>query len=171
MEKSFLIRFNVFNGNDNVDRWRIMKLSLKKCGIVACIAGVLLLAWLNLRPVEVVTVHQDNNFADILVHNFPLTDKGKIAWWLAHADALKVKYAIPRPGPYGLYSISFWDFKDGFKEDAYDLLCFSDMKTKKNCIEKNIVFSVDNTVEGIVFFTTYNGRYTLKDGKIVSFTL
>ncbi|WP_312632710.1 DUF943 family protein [Pseudescherichia sp.] len=148
-----------------------MKLSLKKCGIVACIMAVLLLAWINLRPVELVAVHQDDEFAYIMVHNFPLTDKGKIAWWLAHADELKAKYGFPRPGPYGLYSISFWDFKDGYKEDAYDLLCFSDMKTKKNCIEKNIVFSVENTIEGTVFFTTYNGRYTLRDGKIVPFKL
>ncbi|WP_238083026.1 MULTISPECIES: DUF943 family protein [Pseudescherichia] len=148
-----------------------MKTFSKTFGIVACIAGALFLAWITLRPVKLVAVHQDDNFVDILVHNFPLTDKGKIAWWLAHANELKEKYAIPRPGPYGLYSISFWDFKDGYKEDAYDLLCFSDMKTKKNCIEKNIVFSVENTIEGTVFFTTYNGRYTLRDGKIVPFKL
>ena len=148
-----------------------MKLSLKKCGIVACIAGALLLAWITLRPVEVVAVHQDDEFAYILVYNFPLTDRGKIAWWLAHANELKAKYAIPRPGPYGLYSISFWDFGDGYKEDAFDLFCFSDMKTKKNCIEKNMVFSIDNNIEGTVIFTTDNDAYTLKDGKIVPFTL
>ncbi|MDF2779516.1 MAG: rane protein [Enterobacteriaceae bacterium] len=148
-----------------------MKFSLKKCGIIACIAGALLLAWINLRPVELVAVHQHNEFAYILVRNFPLTDRGKITWWLEHADELKAKYGFPRSGPYGLFSISFWDFEDGYKEDAYDLLCFSDMKTKKNCIEKNIVFSVENTIEGTVFFTTYNGRYTLRDGKIVPFKL
>ncbi len=115
-----------------------MNLTSKKCGIVACIAGVLLLAWLNLRSVELAAVHQHNEFTYVLVHNFPQTDKGKIAWWLEHAEELKAKYAIPRPGPYGLYSISFWDFGDGYKEDAFDLFCFSDMKTKKNCIEKTL---------------------------------
>lgn len=84
-----------------------MKFSLKKCGIAACLTGALVLAWINLRPVEMVAVHQDDNFTDILVHNFPLTDKGKIGWWLEHADALKEKYAIPRPDEYGLYSIIF----------------------------------------------------------------
>ncbi|WP_312467696.1 DUF943 family protein [Pseudescherichia sp.] len=148
-----------------------MNLTFKKCGIVACIAGVLLLAWFNLRPVEVVTVHQDNNFADILVHNFPLTDKGKIAWWLAHADALKVKYAFPRPDKYGLYSISFWDFRDGYKEDDFDLLCFNDMKTKKNCVDKNFVFMVNNTRDGTVVFTTDIDKYTLKNGKIVPYKI
>ena len=148
-----------------------MKFSLKKCGIVACIVGALLLAWINLRPVEVVAVHQDDQLTYILVRNFPLTDKGKITWWLAHANELKAKYAIPRPGPYGLYSISFRDFGDGYKEDAFDLFCFSDMKTKKNCIDKNVVLSVDNAIDGTVFFTTNDGTYTLKEGKIVSFAL
>ncbi|MCR4459780.1 MULTISPECIES: DUF943 family protein [unclassified Pseudescherichia] len=148
-----------------------MKFSFKKCGIVACIAGVLLLAWINLRPVELVAVHQHDEFAYILVRNFPLTDRGKIAWWLAHADELKAKYGFPRPGLYGLYSISFWDFDDGYKEDAYDLLCFSDMKTKKNCIEKNVVFRVDNARDGTVIFTTDNDAYTLKNGKIVPYKI
>lgn len=148
-----------------------MKLSFKNCGIAVFIAGALWLAWLNLRPVEVVAVHQDNNFADILVHNFPLTDKGKIAWWLAHSDALKVKYAFPRPDEYGLYSISFWDFGDGYREDDFDLLCFSDMKTKKNCIDKNFVFMVNNTRDGTVVFTTDVDKYTMKDGKIVPYKI
>ena len=104
------------------------------------------------------------------MRNFPLTDRGKIAWWLTHADELKAKYGFPRPGLYGLYSISFWDFDDGYKEDAFDLFCFNDMKTKKNCIEKNIVFSVDNTVEGIVFFTINGGTYISKEGKVVPFS-
>jgi len=143
-----------------------MKFSLKKCGIVACIVGALLLAWINLRPVEVVAVHQDDQLTYILVRNFPLTDKGKITWWLAHANELKAKYAIPRPGPYGLYFIIFWDFGDGYKEDAFDLFCFSDMKTKKNCVDKNFVFMVNNTRDGTVVFTTDVDKYTLKNGKM-----
>ncbi|WP_144817607.1 MULTISPECIES: DUF943 family protein [Enterobacteriaceae] len=148
-----------------------MKLSFKTCGIAACIAGALILAWINFRPVELVAVHQHDEFAYILVHNFPLTDKGKIAWWLAHADKLKEKYAFPRPGPYGLYFIIFWDFGDGYKEDAFDLFCFSDMKTKKNCVDKNFVFMVNNTRDGTVVFTTDIDKYTLKDGKIVPYKI
>jgi len=148
-----------------------MKLSFKKLGIAACLTGVLILAWINLRPVELVAVHQDDQLTYILVRNFPLTDRGKIAWWLEHADELKTKYAFPRPGPYGLYSISFWDFGDGYKEDAFDLFCFSDMKTKKNCIEKNMVLSIDNARDGTVIFTTDNDAYTLKDGKMIPYKI
>ena len=148
-----------------------MKFSLKKCGIAACLAVALILAWINLRPVEVVAVHQDDQLTYILVRNFPLTDKGKITWWLAHANELKAKYAIPRPGPYGLYSISFWDFGDGYKEDAFDLFCFSDMKTKKNCVDKNFVFMVNNTRDGTVVFTTDVDKYTLKNGKMIPYKI
>jgi len=148
-----------------------MKFSLKKCGIVACLGGALILAWINLRPVELVAVHQDDQLTYILVRNFPLTDRGKIAWWLEHADELKAKYAIPRPGPYGLYFIIFWDFGDGYKEDAFDLFCFNDMKTKKNCVDKNFVFMVNNTRDGTVVFTTDVDKYTLKNGKIVPYKI
>lgn len=84
-----------------------MKFSLKKCGIVACLTGALILAWINLRPVELVAVHQDDQLTYILVRNFPLTDRGKIAWWLDHADELKAKYAFPDPAHTGCTSSYF----------------------------------------------------------------
>ena len=33
--------------------------------------------WLSLRPVEIIAVHQDDNYSDVLVKNFPLTDEKK----------------------------------------------------------------------------------------------
>lgn len=36
------------------------------------------LSWLSLRPVEIVAVHEDQNFSSVLVRNFPFTDKGKL---------------------------------------------------------------------------------------------
>ncbi|WON78997.1 DUF943 family protein [Serratia sp. UGAL515B_01] len=38
--------------------------------------------WLLNRPIEIVAVHQDENFSSVLVKNFPITDQGKINWWL-----------------------------------------------------------------------------------------
>lgn len=34
--------------------------------------------WWSQRPVEIIAVHQKNNYSDILVKNFPFTDKQKI---------------------------------------------------------------------------------------------
>ncbi|WP_016593924.1 DUF943 family protein, partial [Yersinia pestis] len=59
--------------------------------------------WLLLHPVEIVSVHQRNDYSDVLVRNFPLTDKSKINWWLENRDMLKDKYSIPKPASDGFY--------------------------------------------------------------------
>lgn len=51
--------------------------------------------WLFLRSVEIVAVHQENNYSDVLVRSFPATDKGKISWCLENKNMLKEKYSIP----------------------------------------------------------------------------
>ncbi|AVJ19855.1 hypothetical protein CLM71_23260 [Serratia sp. MYb239] len=114
--------------------------------------------WLSLRPVEVVAVHDNGNHSYVLVRSFPLTDKGKINWWLKNKDMLKAKYDIPKPSSSGYFTIIFWDFGDGYKEEGkYDRLCFDDMKTKVNCIEKDAVFSIDKSRNFGVTFTVYDG--------------
>ncbi|CNI45848.1 DUF943 family protein [Yersinia pekkanenii] len=150
-----------------------MKAKSKKIlGVLLLTGGVLLgySLWLSLRPVEVVAVHQRHHFSDVLVKDFPTTDQGKISWWLKKKEMLKSEYNIPKPASYGNFSITFWDFSKGYKEDEYDRLCFDDMKTDKNCIDKNAVFTVNNDSENRIIFTVYNGKYLLKEnGEIVKF--
>jgi len=125
--------------------------------------------WLSLRPVEIVAIHRENNFSDVLVKSYPFTDKGKINWWLENKNMLKEKYNVPNPADDGYFSISFWLFGDGYKEEEkYDRLCFNDMKTKVNCIEKDIVFTVSNSKNRGTIFTVYEGKYRQdKNGDIV----
>jgi len=129
------------------------------------------LIWFFQRPVEIIDVHNDGNYSSILVKNFPLTDKGKIKWWLKNQDSLKIRYNIPKPATYGSFTIIFWDFSNGYKKDSkYDMLCFEDMNTKKNCIDKKNLFKVTRNKfdEKNILFITYEGRYKLKDnGDIV----
>ncbi|WON77654.1 DUF943 family protein [Serratia sp. UGAL515B_01] len=113
--------------------------------------------WILRHPVEIIDVHQRVKYSDILVKNFPFTDKGKIKWWLENKDMLKEKYNIPNPTQDGLFSVTFWDFGEGYKEDKYDRRCFDDMKTNKNCIEKKIIFTVDNDKHKRIIFTMYDG--------------
>ncbi|GLR09676.1 hypothetical protein GCM10007905_23960 [Mixta theicola] len=82
---------------------------------------------------------------------------------------LKSRYGIPAPTFAKDYNITFWLFGDGYMErEKYDRLCFSDMKTKKNCIEKNKTFTVDYSKNTGLFFTTHAGYYRIKDnGEIV----
>jgi len=126
--------------------------------------------WLSLRPVKIIATHQrSSNFSDILVNNFPFTDKGKITWWLENKDMIKSKYMVPNPGEDGSFYVTFWLFGDGYKKEGkYDRLCFDDMKKKENCIEKDAVFSVDRSKNMGTVFTVYDGTYLLqKDDSIV----
>ncbi|MTD28187.1 DUF943 family protein [Erwinia sorbitola] len=127
---------------------------------------------LSLRPVEIIAVHhRSSNYVSVLVRSFPYTDRGKINWWRKNEKMLREKYSIPSPGKDGSFSVTFWLFGDGYKElDKYDRLCFEDMKTEKNCIEKDVVFSVDNSKNMGMMFRAYDGTYRLqKNGKIVKY--
>ncbi|SCC68916.1 DUF943 family protein [Kosakonia oryziphila] len=149
-----------------------MKANLKKILLALVVAGSTLIGyflWLSLHPVKIIAVHQSNNYSDILVENFPVTDKGKIKWWLKNKTKLKEKYRIPVPSADGFFSITFWNFAAGYKEEEkYDRLCFNDMHTKKNCIEKDAVFTVERSNNTGILFTVYDGTYHLKNnGEII----
>ncbi|WP_434747211.1 DUF943 family protein [Pantoea sp. Lu_F5_004] len=139
-----------------------MIVKYKKTIISLFLAGCVLLSywlWVFLRPVEIIDVHHRcSGFSDVLVASFPPTDKGKINWWLKNKDMLKDKYGIPNPDSEGYFYVTFWLFGEGYKEEGkYDRLCFDDMKTKVNCIEKDAVFSVDKSRNMGVIFTVYDG--------------
>jgi len=144
-----------------------MKASKKRLLWVLILLSAILTSyvfWLSQRPVEIFAVHQDGEFSDVLVRTFPLTDKGKIAWWLKNKDMLKNKYNIPNPGPDGFFSINFWLFGNGYKtEGKYDRRCFEDMKTQENCIDKNKTFSVNKSRNMGVSFTGDSGVYFIND--------
>lgn len=151
-----------------------MKNKKKKTICVLLLVGCILLGyfiWVLFRPVKIIAVHQrGSNFSAVLVKNFPFTDKGKIKWWLENKSILKGKYNVPNPAKDGFFHVTFWLFGDGYKEEGkYDRLCFDDMKTKANCIEKKPVFTVDKSRNMGVMFTVYEGGdYRLKqDGEIV----
>jgi len=131
--------------------------------------SIAFLSWLSLRPVEIVAVHQRYHFSDVLVKNFPFTDRGKIAWWLKNKDKLKANYSIPKPASYGSYTITFWLFGEGYKERGkYDRLCFNDMQQKENCLEKDAVLAVHSYNNEKTYFSVYDGQYLLKkNGEIV----
>lgn len=83
-----------------------MTINNKKRAILLLAGTALLiyLLWLFLRPVEIVAVHQrSTNDSAILVRNFPLSDKGKINWWLKNRAMIKEKYNVPYPDEKGFF--------------------------------------------------------------------
>ena len=136
--------------------------------IIGCILSAYVV-WIWLRPVELIAVHQNDNHTYIIVKNFPITDKGQINWWLENKDMLKKRYNIPKPAPHGDYTVIFWDFGDGYKDEGkYDRLCFDDLKSPKNCIDKNMILNVNYSKNyGASFITVKKSYYTNKNGDIV----
>lgn len=138
-----------------------MKMKNKKILLTICLVISMLMAnlvWRSLRPADIIAVHQDDDYSSVLVRNFPISDRGQINWWLKNKDMLKSRYGIPRPSSHGNFTIIFWDFGDGYKEEGkYDRLCFNDMKGPVNCIEKEAIFSVNNSPNLGTVFTVYDG--------------
>ena len=62
---------------------------------------------LSLRSVEIIAVHRDGDFSDVLIKNFLLIVKGKIKWWLENKEMPKNRCDVPTFASYGSYTISF----------------------------------------------------------------
>ncbi|EAW1037055.1 DUF943 family protein [Salmonella enterica] len=109
---------------------------------------------------------------DIAVNHLALTEWGRIHWYLQHKNELKAKYRIPTSAS---YHIVFWDigggFIDGEKSGDSDLFCFPPQKnTNENCIEKNMLLSVDFDAGSYERFSFGDSDYywiTMPDGKLV----
>ena len=150
-----------------------MRVKNKKTIVPLFLAVCVLLSyelWLSLRPVEIIAIHhRSSGFSDVLVTSFPPTDKAKINWWLKNKDMLNDQYDIPKPDRNGHFYLTFWLFGEGYKESGkYDRLCFDDMKTPINCIEKDRVFSISFSKNRGTIFTVNDGEYRLRtDGKII----
>jgi len=128
--------------------------------------------WISLRPVEIVAVHQKDDYSSVLVKNFPITEKGQINWWLKNSKMLKNHYDIPKPDSDGDFGIVVWDFGEGYKEQGDeskdDRFCFADLKSPKNCIDKNMILYITYTKSSGISFITPNDEYRInKKGELV----
>ncbi|MBP2154763.1 DUF943 family protein [Erwinia rhapontici] len=134
--------------------------------VIMAIVGYLL--WLWSRPVKIIAIHQSGSYSDVLVKDYPLTDTGKMDWWLKNKEVLKEKYNIPKPDEDGGYHVVFWDFDKGYKEEGkYDRLCFEDMHPPKNCIDKNKLITVGRNKYNVTDFTVSGGVYFLQDNGLI----
>ncbi|WP_312454956.1 DUF943 family protein [Pseudescherichia sp.] len=130
------------------------------------------LFWLLLRPVKIVDVHKDGDISHILVKSFPLTDEGKINWWLENEKTIKFHYNVPQSESHKSFTIIFWDFGNGYKEKGDeskdDRFCFSDLLPPKNCIDKSKLFYISSGKDTGISFVTDHAIYRIKkDGELV----
>ncbi|MCU5771891.1 DUF943 family protein [Erwiniaceae bacterium BAC15a-03b] len=133
------------------------------------------------RPVEIIAVHQQQHWSHVLVKNFPFTARGKVKWWEANRMLLKEKYGIPVPTNDGWFSVTFWDFGEGYEVEKPDenswfpdkstdhLYCFTEMKVEARCIrKKGRLMKINFTSENLIRFTADGETfYQHPDGKII----
>ncbi|MFX4316238.1 DUF943 family protein, partial [Enterobacter sp. 63] len=73
---------------------------MKKSWFIYLAIAVVVIAfslWDDIYPVKIIDVHRSTNslgYDYIIVDHFPLTDRGRINWWLSHREILKNKYNI-----------------------------------------------------------------------------
>ncbi|QKJ88513.1 DUF943 family protein [Paramixta manurensis] len=148
-----------------------MKKHLVIAILILISAGASWVGYQKMHPTTIVAIHKDtddNDFTDVLIKNPPFTDKGKLAWWKANQEMFKEKYAVPTPRPDGRFSIYIWDFSDGYKEvEKYDRLCFNDMKTSKNCIDKNWLMTISKSRNGKIKYDVDETSYIEQNGGFI----
>ena len=122
----------------------------------------------NNDSVKVVTVHHDKYTAEILVDRLPASEKSRIKWWLHNKKIIMSHYGIRPFDSGGPDYITIYQFGRGYlPASKEDLLCFSDMRSEQNCIDKNILMTVSRTREGLERVSFKHAAYTVsRDGII-----
>ncbi|QKJ86884.1 hypothetical protein PMPD1_1934 [Paramixta manurensis] len=153
-----------------------MRITKKKLTFTLIVIVALSAIYRISLPAKIISVHQDSIFSDIVVKNFPITDSGKIKWWLDNQSDIENKYHIPHKDDKGRFAITFWSFGDGYKnisqEDirlstqTSDLKCFSDIKNGPNCIDKDRIMTVEKGLNGPITITTKKIYTISSSGKV-----
>lgn len=141
---------------------------IKKIIIFIVALAMLLLFYVSFfSSPKVLAIHGSEAYKELLVKNIPFTDSDKIEWW----DNNGVK-TISSPET---YNVSIWKF-DGkyqklasrnsgvFPDHETDyLLCFDDMKTEENCIDKSgWLMDINKTKDGYIYYRLDGESYYRK---------
>lgn len=126
--------------------------------------------WCDNVSVNIIAIHQNKYTAEILVDRLPLTERSRIKWWVGNRKEIEGKYRIVSFENRGPGYITIYKFGDGYKKEGKeDRLCFDDMDTETNCIDKDILMTISRTREGLERFTFSDSSYVISgDGVIKS---
>ncbi|XES84015.1 DUF943 family protein [Franconibacter pulveris] len=143
-----------------------MKKLLLILGIVAIMLGCYF--YLNNRKVTVIDAHHGHYAAQVLVNHLPLSNSARIQWWITNQPEIFSKYKIAHHDAGGPSLITIFAFGKGYQEENNeDRLCFDDMDTPKNCIDKDSIMTVFYSRNGDIEFRFDNVVYIRnKEGRI-----
>lgn len=121
--------------------------------VVIFISTALYNLW-TLRKVNVLYIDSYKDvMLDMVVDHLPLTDKGRIEWFLENKNQLQKNHPEFNQNT---VEIIFLGIGEGFmslRENPHeDLLCYDSLKQEKNCIEKDVLMVVDFYTNGVTDF-------------------
>lgn len=143
------------------------KIGISLVAMVALVAGFFFIK--QTGPVEVMAVNKTPDTILIAVKGLPYSAKSKLDWWLDNKNLLISKYQLDFNNPKEQPSIYIYNFGDGFKkEEIKDRLCFDNVPSPKNCIDKDIIMVISQlrngniklAVDGDVFIQDGSGKIT-----------
>ncbi|WP_312632962.1 DUF943 family protein [Pseudescherichia sp.] len=118
--------------------------------------------------VNIIAIHQAKYTAEILVDRLPLTERSRIKWWVGNRKEIEGKYRIVSFENGGPDYITIYKFGDGYKKEGKeDRLCFDDMDTETNCIDKDILMTISRTREGLERFTFSDASYVISGDGVI----
>ncbi|WP_238084740.1 DUF943 family protein [Pseudescherichia vulneris] len=118
--------------------------------------------------VNVIAIHQNKYTAETLVDRLPLTERSRIKWWVGNRKEIEGKYRIVSFENGGPDYITIYKFGDGYKKEGKeDRLCFDDMDTETNCIDKDILMTISRTREGLERFTFSDSSYVISGDGVI----
>lgn len=144
----------------------------KRIGAILIFLVTAYCIWIAVRSTKIVRV--DNGA--VFVENLPMSNEGKLNWWLKNKDSLQKKYhIINTPDNFTVIIMDFGGYEKlptGTRDGSIDdYTCFDGTNVEHNkCVYNSIALVVRGSVEGKVFINigdkTYiqgsDGRVTLK---------
>lgn len=116
---------------------------------------------------RILAVHGTGDTKEVLIKDVPFTDSEKIKWWESNSEKVVI-----RPQE---YSVSLWHFDGKYQKltpkdsglfpdhDTDYLLCFDDVKSDENCIDKsNWIMDITKSKDGYTYYRLDGTSYYRK---------
>jgi hypothetical protein len=133
----------------------------KKIGVAFAFFLAIYCLWVAVIPAKVVKVNKDVVF----VEHLPMTNKGKLNWWLENKDSLQNKYHIfNTPDNFTITIMNFGGYKNlptGTRDGSVDdYTCFDNTNHQhKNCVYNDIAIVVRGSLNGKKFINIDGKTY------------
>ena len=127
--------------------------------------GFIYWLYILVMPVKIISFVREGSRIYLFVEHFPVTNKGRIAWWLDNKELLIEKYDVPFIGSKYPWSVLIGEAGDGFqflqhRASDNDLICFDSLKPGAHCAEKKWLLRISH-------FNQVNTRYTTDDSEYI----